>query len=1254
MRVLAVRGENLASLAAPFEIDFGREPLASAGLFAITGETGAGKSTILDAICLALYGAYPRVANAGNEKAPDPSGNDLGGKDPRALLRRGAGKGFAEVDFLATDGQSYRVRWEALRARGRANGSLQDVRRKLFRIVDNQPIAVGVTAVLAKVQVLTDFTFDQFRRTVLLAQGEFDAFLLADKNERAELLEKVTGTEIYAALSKRAYAEAERRGQAVGGLELRRASIGVLDAPTRAALMEECAQIALDVKATAAAIDAMKGRLEHHARIGAAREKCAQAAKTHEAALLASAALAPERDLLAQLDRAEILRPTAAAFARAKDSLARAERALAEAALAHGRAGDAATAAAVEREKAQAWDIEAEDCFKAFGPIWTGCEQLDKSIEFAAKEHEKAAALRIEAERRAKESAAELQSLDGLRATAIASRARAAASLEDRPERAILSDRIADVEELLKKRGELRGRSRRTQEANARAVEEARRLGGLIEAAKSSADELRRERDRLDRECEARDAALAALDEEELLRRDRDLGDLLGGLGAAANMLDRHIRAQDERVRSTAACASAIGDMAQAEAERAGAQISLGAHKAARAEIIALIDLADVTVSRQAIELRASLVAGEPCPVCGGVDHPHADDGGGGAEFVARILARRAELDQLIATAASAVEQAASRFAGAKARHESALQLGATALADLQAREAEYTAVVADLDTRRAALGFVEPLAPAADGAQPPLLRLAAKVRADREALAEPLGRAANLRADLDMLRRALRKAAATLDQKMEALAAQTLAFHAAELERSNAEIGLRELGDRLVSIDRELTPFLHAGAVVASDLDRDAETVAKRLKAIAEERRQMEAAFAEAESSLRALEPKRAGTVETLAAATETLRAATAEAAIRARDLDSARQERAALLDGEPTSAHRTRHNDMRLRARTGLDSAREAESEAAKALAAAAHGEDSQRAAWTETELIFKRSEQDFAAAIAEAGFTSEGVRDLLETAPAAREELRAKIAAIDAALLQAAASHDERRRDRDDLLARGGDEEDADVLTAEVTSLQEKADTAHRRFGGIDNQLAQDDAARGSAAALSLEIEAAEADLAIWQAVNEAIGSAEGDKFRRFAQSVTLDHLVALADRHLAALAPRYRLERAAASDLSIHVIDRDMGDEKRAARSLSGGERFLVSLSLAIALSGLEGRHAFVDTLFVDEGFGSLDPETLDVAIDALETLHGQGRKVGVVTHVAAMIERIAVQVRVEKRGNGRSAIRVAQAGAAALA
>lgn len=182
--------------------------------------------------------------------------------------------------------------------------------------------------------------------------------------------------------------------------------------------------------------------------------------------------------------------------------------------------------------------------------------------------------------------------------------------------------------------------------------------------------------------------------------------------------------------------------------------------------------------------------------------------------------------------------------------------------------------------------------------------------------------------------------------------------------------------------------------------------------------------------------------------------------------------------------------------------------------------------------------------------------------------------------------------------------------------------------QNIGNLRGRLAHDDALLVTAKDLRRQSDEKGAELATWQQVEDAIGSANGDRFRTFAQSLTLEHLVLLANDHLNSFSRRYQLARSADAELSLHVIDNDMGEEHRAIRSLSGGERFVVSLSLALSLSGLEGREFSVDTLFIDEGFGSLDADTLDIAITALETLHSRGRKVGVITHVAAMIESIA--------------------------
>ncbi len=197
----------------------------------------------------------------------------------------------------------------------------------------------------------------------------------------------------------------------------------------------------------------------------------------------------------------------------------------------------------------------------------------------------------------------------------------------------------------------------------------------------------------------------------------------------------------------------------------------------------------------------------------------------------------------------------------------------------------------------------------------------------------------------------------------------------------------------------------------------------------------------------------------------------------------------------------------------------------------------------------------------------------------------------------------------------------------------------------------RCAKDDEARSRAQTLTKEIEDARAERKIWDEISEAIGSATGDKFRRFAQGVTLEQLVALANQRLALLAPRYALERAGGEigSLGLQIVDRDLGDERRSTRSLSGGERFLASLALALALAALEGRNSFVDTLFIDEGFGALDSTTLDVAIDALEALQGQGRRVGVISHVDSLQQRIATKICVERRGGGLSVVRLRAAG-----
>lgn len=230
MKILAIRGRNLASLEGDFEIDFTVEPLLSAGIFAISGPTGAGKSTLLDTMCLALFARTPRTdqAKENNVKLQDVSNEQLSQSDPRFLLRRGTSSGFAEVDFMALNGHRYRTRWSVARARDKENGRLQNPRLALYNL-DKEEEEQGTRSDLqARIIDLIGLTFEQFTRSVLLAQNDFSTFLKAEQGEKASLLEKLTGTELYSAISRQIFERNARAKEAFDLIQTRIQGIGLL------------------------------------------------------------------------------------------------------------------------------------------------------------------------------------------------------------------------------------------------------------------------------------------------------------------------------------------------------------------------------------------------------------------------------------------------------------------------------------------------------------------------------------------------------------------------------------------------------------------------------------------------------------------------------------------------------------------------------------------------------------------------------------------------------------------------------------------------------------------------------------------------------------------------------------------------------------------------------------------------------------------------------------------------------------------
>lgn len=207
MKILAIRLKNLTSIEGTVEVDFMAEPLHSAGIFAISGPTGAGKSTLLDALCLALYDKAPRFATSvENVNLADVGDNQINQSDVRNLLRRGTSDGYAEVDFLGIDGRRYRSRWSVRRTRNKINGSLQPQTLEVKELDTEKEFQGTKKELLIQLVELVGLTYEQFTRTVLLAQNDFATFLKSKGAAKAELLEKLTGTGVYSRISQEVYA----------------------------------------------------------------------------------------------------------------------------------------------------------------------------------------------------------------------------------------------------------------------------------------------------------------------------------------------------------------------------------------------------------------------------------------------------------------------------------------------------------------------------------------------------------------------------------------------------------------------------------------------------------------------------------------------------------------------------------------------------------------------------------------------------------------------------------------------------------------------------------------------------------------------------------------------------------------------------------------------------------------------------------------------------------------------------------------
>jgi exonuclease SbcC len=1234
MRIRVIRGKNLASLAGEFVVDFAAQPLASAGVFAISGPTGAGKSTLLDAMCLALYHETPRLKAAQelNVAIPDVHDSSITPRDPRNLLRRGCGEGWAEVEFEDRGGVVWRARWSVARARGKPDGRLQPASAELVRCADQQRFDGKLGEIQHKLVELTGLSFEQFCRSVLLAQNEFAALLKARQNERADLLEALTGSEIFQRLSTLAHERNSEEQRQLQALEQ--------DLKLSLPLSDE-QRAELDQRVSAAAVHAAQLRTqlanlhtEQRWHIDGERlaQRLALAKAEHaqmQAQLLADAglqrqlrcwaAVAPLRPLLdASRQAIHEQQQLLAQLPALEDVQARAVAAHHAAIAAAERSAVAAELALQQRESARA--------------LIAAARAADARVRQAAAA---LAAARIEQGH----AAAQVQGIHEQLAECLARRAQRQLEIAQwtdwqtgHPQFAQVGDLWAALGPRLDAALQLQ---QRLADAQARhtaldlAVDAARID---VEAAEQALAQARDTADTAASDLEQAEQRLAGFDAETLdARRD------------AWELRQRSLHALQAALRATQDCVTREQRLAQAFAEAQTALPTLRQASLAAADALTQAgresELAGVTFERASLlahahteRLRALLVDGKPCPVCGSSEHPMPGASNADARGLLDLLGNEAartrqQLDQAIASVATSDSELA---AGERACVAAALA-HRNAVEELAGRNRELRVLAAPMALAEATLDAISAAMP----------RLFDELSAQADALQQARATWLAARNALALAGATARDALQQVERARERLAAALLALAP---QRAALDAAQGECAALLAEFERLWTPL--------SALPGMRELAPPQLNALLQAWRDGESVRQRAEQAVaaqRELDTDQARLNQATAHAQTTLDRLQQTSHEAATALQQAQAERAAALADADVEAFAER-----------LD--------ADAAAAVAAH--DRQQQSRHHAELAVQRSEAERRRCHEQAADRLQQHQGLQQQLQQALDEIRDElgadpspladwIAAIDScpadlAARQAAWAQRERAcAARQAHVVAAQHEIDhwrsaarSARPRAEVDAALEIADGAHaqaqRELGAVAADQRADEQRRQQNAEKMAALQARRAAVRRWALLDELIGARDGSRFKRYAQQFTLEVLIEFANEHLVHLARRYRLRRGSEA-LSLLVIDGDLADEVRSVHSLSGGETFLVSLALALGLASLSSQRLRVESLFIDEGFGSLDADTLNTAMEALDRLQAQGRRVGVISHVHEMAERIGVQVRVEPVGAGRSRV-----------
>ncbi len=1215
MQIRRIFLRNLHSIRSEVEIDFMASPLADAGLFAITGDTGAGKTTILDAITLAMYGRVCRNSR------------------PDEVLSHGAEEGFAGCDFEASD-RIIRCQWRCWMPRSKKGTgpktertvSEWDEKKQAYLVVAERK----VKEVDAFVEAVSGLDFERFTRSAMLAQGEFAAFLKAAPRERSELLERITGTEVYSELGKAAHERHNEEKAKLAELVAKRESLQVFskeEIAERKAVLKENQTTASDLKTL---LDTAKTAFQWLEQVNHLRQR-------KEAATTAQVAMEAEK---ATLEKAEQQLTRHRKTLPLHPTLVRLDDKLKEVASLEKSVAQLTENQAVEEQKVQATtsDFEAQnailDALKA--GQGTAMRRFDEVLQMDGR-------LASLAENLAK--AKEEQSANEKRRHAIVEQKKALETKASDHEKvvaelhnwlkinAIWATLPQDLPAITIHRDQLRDNLR----SQNRLREEAQNLLQLAEKA-------RMESERLDTILTQEKNALAVLLEDfektapesfvpnrqEILERLTREIDSLGEQHknfSQLNALNTDYRAA---LTELANLETRLAELRQMELSLDMALLT--AHEEAE-EWEQVLEVRRSNYQLQQLlanyeKDRANLREGDPCPLCLSTHHPF------------RLHEVKPFVDEAKAELLTAENQQRQRQQQQNALLKQLIEVNS----QIQQIETPSSgerdkaeARISELEQRLAAM------LPGLDGDD--------FSRSYGDWLSHRLGSFESELAGKKAVRAQLTALNGQISAKEEAvrqlenqLKDQGFAEQQHENSRTDRELSLKELASKFAESTAELDRLV--GKYGYQFSMENAGEMFKVFEAREKEFATNEARLTETEQELKLAQQELKQLGSMLSELSEKRSSLDEQLARLQFDFDELRAKRLEEFGDKNPVSEREKLLQALDNQEKALNLARQDATQARERLAMVRQQLDSQTEHLNQSKLTVLELESSLLGGLEKAGFESlEALRSaILPGGEAERIERQVEqIKHKEVAVAQEVKSATEAL---EAIVAKQLTTENEQALTEKIAKLEVEIQNLQQLIGALSQQLKDNDTRKKEGETILQQIENQKIIYNRWAAVQDLIGSHDGTKFRKFAQGLTLQKLVQLANVHLENLYGRYFVTKRPGEDLELDIVDTYQADNMRSMMTLSGGESFLVSLALALGLSDLAGRNANIRSLFIDEGFGTLDDQTLDLAIGTLENLQSKGKTIGIISHVKELKERIPTQVRVLKKGGGMSVVEIA--------